>query len=228
MPEMKIIARIHTPFDTKFGIPRQSGVAADVKGEIVFEPEYREQEAVRGLEGFSHIWLIWCFSESVTDKWSPTVRPPRLGGNMRMGVFATRSPFRPNAIGLSCVKLESVQHEDGFGDVLIVSGADLMDGTPIYDVKPYLPYADAHPEALGGFAPSSKETIEVKSPPELLQKLPEGRREALLGVLAQDPRPQYQNDPERVYGMSFGGWDVKFRVKDGVLTVLSLAETEHQ
>ena len=228
MPEMKIIARIHTPFDTKFGIPRQSGVAADVKGEIVFEPEYREQEAVRGLEGFSHIWLIWCFSESVTDKWSPTVRPPRLGGNARMGVFATRSPFRPNAIGLSCVKLESVQHEDGFGDVLIVSGADLMDGTPIYDIKPYLPYADAHPEALGGFAPSSKETIEVKSPPELLQKLPEGQREALLGVLAQDPRPQYQNDPERVYGMSFGGWDVKFRVKDGVLTVLSLAETEHQ
>ena len=185
-------------------------------------------DALRGIEGFSHLWLIWQFSAAVRDTWSPTVRPPRLGGNERVGVFATRSPFRPNAIGLSCVKLEGVRHEDGLGDVLIVSGVDLMDGTPIYDIKPYLPYADAHPEALGGFAPSPKETIEVKSPPELLQKLPEGQREALLGVLAQDPRPQYQNDPERVYGMSFGGWDVKFRVKDGVLTVLSLAETEHQ
>ena len=213
-----IIARIRTDFPTKFGIPRQSGLA-DVPARIVFEPEYRNADALRGIEGFSHLWLIWQFSAAVRDTWSPTVRPPRLGGNERVGVFATRSPFRPNAIGLSCVKLESVQHEDGFGDVLIVSGADLMDGTPIYDVKPYLPYADAHPEALGGFAPSPKETIEVKSPPELLQKLPEGRREALLGVLAQDPRPQYQNDPER---------DVKFRVKDGVLTVLSLAETEHQ
>ena len=225
---MKVIARIHSDFPEKFGIPRQSGLVPALRAKIVFEPEYRNPDALRGIEGFSHLWLIWQFSAVVRDTWSPTVRPPRLGGNEHVGVFATRSPFRPNAIGLSCVKLESVQHEDGFGDVLIVSGADLMDGTPIYDVKPYLPYADAHPEALGGFAPSPKETIEVKSPPELLQKLPEGQREALLGVLAQDPRPQYQNDPERVYGMSFGGWDVKFRVKDGVLTVLSLAETEHQ
>lgn len=225
---MKVIARIHSDFPEKFGIPRQSGLVPALRAKIVFEPEYRNPDALRGIEGFSRLWLIWQFSAAVRDTWSPTVRPPRLGGNERVGVFATRSPFRPNAIGLSCVKLEGVRHEDGLGDVLIVSGADLMDGTPIYDIKPYLPYADAHPEALGGFAPSPKETIEVKSPPELLQKLPEGQREALLGVLAQDPRPQYQNDPERVYGMSFGGWDVKFRVKDGVLTVLSLAETEHQ
>ena len=225
---MKPIARIHSDFATKFGIPRQSGVVGSLQAEIVFEPEFRSRDAVRGLEAFSHIWLIWEFSENVRADWSPTVRPPRLGGNVRMGVFATRSPFRPNPIGLSCVRLEDITFSDARGPVLHVAGADLMDGTPIYDIKPYLPYADAHPEALGGFAPSPKETIEVKSPPELLQKLPEGRREALLGVLAQDPRPQYQNDPERVYGMNFGGWDVKFRVKDGVLTVLSLAETEHQ
>ena len=225
---MKPIARIHSDFATKFGIPRQSGVVGSLQAEIVFEPEFRSRDAVRGLEAFSHIWLIWEFSENVRADWSPTVRPPRLGGNVRMGVFATRSPFRPNPIGLSCVRLEDITFSDARGPVLHVAGADLMDGTPIYDIKPYLPYADAHPEALGGFAPSPKETIEVKSPPELLQKLPEGQREALLGVLAQDPRPQYQNDPVRVYGMSFGGWDVKFRVKDGVLTVLSLAETEHQ
>ena len=225
---MRPIAHIHSDFATKFGIPRQSGVVGSLQAEIIFEPEFRSRDAVRGLEAFSHIWLIWEFSENVRADWSPTVRPPRLGGNVRMGVFATRSPFRPNPIGLSCVRLEDITFSDARGPVLHVAGADLMDGTPIYDIKPYLPYADAHPEALGGFAPSSKETIEVKSPPELLQKLPEGQREALLGVLAQDPRPQYQNDPERVYGMSFGGWDVKFRVKDGVLTVLSLAETEHQ
>lgn len=225
--EMHIIARIRSDFPTKFGIPRQSGLA-DVPARIVFEPEYRNADALRGIEGFSHLWLIWQFSAAVRDGWSPTVRPPKLGGNKRIGVFATRSPFRPNEIGLSSVRLDRVEPNTPDGPVLHISGADLMDGTPIYDIKPYLPYADAHPEALGGFAPSSKETIEVKSPPELLQKLPEGQREALLGVLAQDPRPQYQNDPERVYGMSFGGWDVKFRVKDGVLTVLSLAETEHQ
>lgn len=225
---MRPIAHIHSDFATKFGIPRQSGVVGSLQAEIIFEPKFRSRDAVRGLEAFSHIWLIWEFSENVRADWSPTVRPPRLGGNVRMGVFATRSPFRPNPIGLSCVRLEDITFSDARGPVLHVAGADLMDGTPIYDIKPYLPYADAHPEALGGFAPSPKETIEVKSPPELLQKLPEGQREALLGVLAQDPRPQYQNDPERVYGMSFGGWDVKFRVKDGVLTVLSLAETEHQ
>ena len=225
---MKPIAYIHSDFATKFGIPRQSGVVGSLQAEIVFEPEFRSRDAVRGLEAFSHIWLIWEFSENVRAGWSPTVRPPRLGGNVRMGVFATRSPFRPNPIGLSCVRLERIEFSDARGPVLHVAGADLMDGTPIYDVKPYLPYADAHPEALGGFAPSPKETIAVDCPPQLLAALPEERREALLGVLAQDPRPQYQNDPERVYGMSFGGWDVKFRVKDGVLTVLSLAETEHQ
>ena len=224
---IKVIARIRSDFKTKFGVPRQSGLVEALRARIVFEPEYRNADALRGIEGFSHLWLIWQFSEAVREDWSPTVRPPRLGGNERMGVFATRSPFRPNAIGLSCVRLDGVE-QTAEGSVLLVSGADLMDGTPIYDVKPYLPYADAHPEALGGFAPSPKETIEVECPPELLQKLPEGQREALLGVLAQDPRPQYQNDPERVYGMSFGGWDVKFCVKGGVLTVLSLAETEHQ
>ena len=225
---VKVIARIRSDFPEKFGIPRQSGLVPELRAKVVFEPEFCSADALRGIEGFSHLWLIWQFSAAVRDTWSPTVRPPRLGGNERVGVFATRSPFRPNAIGLSCVKLEGVRHEDGLGDVLIVSGADLMDGTPIYDVKPYLPYADAYPEALGGFAPSPKETIAVDCPPELLAKLPEGRREALLGVLAQDPRPQSQHDPERVYGMSFGGWDVKFRVRGETLEVLSLAENKQE
>ena len=225
---LRPIAHVHSEFPGKFGIPRQSGVVPELRSELIFTPEFRNPDALRGIEGFDRLWLIWEFSANRRASWSPTVRPPRLGGNTRLGVFATRSPFRPNPIGLSCVRLEDITFSDARGPVLHVAGADLMDGTPIYDIKPYLPYADAHPEALGGFAPSPKETIEVKSPPELLQKLPEGQREALLGVLAQDPRPQYQNDPERVYGMSFGGWDVKFRVKDGVLTVLSLAKTEHQ
>ena len=225
---VKVIARIRSDVPEKFGIPRQSGLVPELRAKVVFEPEFCSADALRGIEGFSHLWLIWQFSAAVRDTWSPTVRPPRLGGNERVGVFATRSPFRPNAIGLSCVKLEGVRHEDGLGDVLIVSGADLMDGTPIYDVKPYLPYADVHPEALGGFAPSPKETIAVDCPPELLAKLPEGRREALLGVLAQDPRPQYQHDSERVYGMSFGGWDVKFRVRGETLEVLSLAENKQE
>ena len=225
---MKVIARIHSDFPEKFGIPRQSGLVPQLRAKIVFEPEFRNADALRGIEGFSHLWLIWRFSAAVRETWSPTVRPPRLGGNERVGVFATRSPFRPNAVGLSCVKLEGVAHEEGSGDVLIVSGADLMDGTPIYDVKPYLPYADAHPEARGGFAPSPKETVAVDCPPELLAALPEGQREALLGVLAQDPRPQYQHDPERVYGMSFGGWDVKFRVRGETLEVLSLAENKQE
>ena len=225
---VKVIARIRSDFPEKFGIPRQSGLVPELRAKVVFEPEFCSADALRGIEGFSHLWLIWQFSAAVRDTWSPTVRPPRLGGNERVGVFATRSPFRPNAVGLSCVRLEGVRHEDGLGDVLIVSGADLMDGTPIYDVKPYLPYADAYPEALGGFAPSPKETIAVDCPPELLAKLPEGRREALLGVLAQDPRPQYQHDSERVYGMSFGGWDVKFRVRGETLEVLSLAENKQE
>ena len=228
MHEMKVIARIHSDFPEKFGIPRQSGLVPQLRAKIVFEPEFRNADALRGIEGFSHLWLIWRFSAAVRETWSPTVRPPRLGGNERVGVFATRSPFRPNAVGLSCVKLEGVAHEEGSGDVLIVSGADLMDGTPIYDVKPYLPYADAHPEARGGFAPSPKETVAVDCPPELLAALPDGQREALLGVLAQDPRPQYQHDPERVYGMSFGGWDVKFRVCGERLEVLSLTENQQR
>lgn len=228
MHEMKVIARIRSDFPEKFGIPRQSGLVPQLRAKIVFEPEFRNADALRGIEGFSHLWLIWQFSAAVRETWSPTVRPPRLGGNERVGVFATRSPFRPNAVGLSCVKLEGVAHEEGSGDVLIVSGADLMDGTPIYDIKPYLPYADAHPEARGGFAPSPKETVAVDCPPELLAALPEGQREALLGVLAQDPRPQYQHDPERVYGMSFGGWDVKFRVCGERLEVLSLTENQQR
>ena len=225
---MKVIARIHSDFPEKFGIPRQSGLVPALRAKIVFEPEYRNPDALRGIEGFSHLWLIWQFSAAVRDTWSPTVRPPRLGGNERMGVFATRSPFRPNAVGLSCVKLEGVAQEDGLGSVLIVSGADLMDGTPIYDIKPYLPYADAHPEARGGFAPAAKETIRVECAPELLESVPERQRAALLGVLAQDPRPQYQDDPARVYGMSFGGWDVKFRVRSGTLEVVSLAENKQK
>mgnify|MGYP004509842479 FL=1 len=223
---IKVIARIRSDFPEKFGIPRQSGLVPELRAKIVFEPEFRNADALRGIEGFSHLWLIWQFSAAVRDTWSPTVRPPRLGGNERMGVFATRSPFRPNAVGLSCVKLEGVAQEDGLGSVLIVSGADLMDGTPIYDIKPYLPYADAHPEARGGFAPAAKETIRVECAPELLESVPERQRAALLGVLAQDPRPQYQDDPARVYGMSFGGWDVKFRVRSGTLEVVSLAENK--
>lgn len=216
---MKIIARIHTPFDTKFGIPRQSGVAAEVKGEIVFEPEYREPEAVRGLEGFSHIWLIWCFSESVTDKWSPTVRPPRLGGNVRMGVFATRSPFRPNPIGLSSVELEKIELTSDRGPVLHVRGADLMDGTPIFDIKPYVAYADSHPDALSGFLGAATfKKLRVTLPDGVSDALPEG----LVDVLSNDPRPRYHDDPERVYGMQYAGHEVKFRVSGDELTVLSI------
>lgn len=219
MPEMKIIARISTPFKTKFGIPRQSGVTPDVKGEIMFEPDYREIEAVRGLEGFSHIWLIWCFSESVSDKWSPTVRPPRLGGNVRMGVFATRSPFRPNPIGLSSVVLERIEYTDDRGPVLHVRGADLMDGTPIFDIKPYVAYADSHPDASGGFT----DTAEFK---KLCVEIGDGvtppLSEGLIEVLENDPRPRYHDDPERVYGMEYDGREVKFRVRGDTLTVIEI------
>ncbi len=218
MPEMKIIARIHTPFKTKFGIPRQSGVAPQVHGEIVFEPEYRTADAVRGIEGYSHLWLLWMFSESVTDKWSPTVRPPRLGGNTRMGVFATRSPFRPNPIGLSSVELERVEYTTDRGPVLIVRGADLMDGTPIFDIKPYIAYADSHPEAKGGFTDSAAfEKLRVMLP-EDAAAVPEG----LESVLENDPRPRYQNDPDRVYGMEYAGYEVKFKVNGDTLTVISI------
>lgn len=220
---LHIIARIHSDFPTKFGIPRQSGLVEELKATIVFEPEYRNPDALRGLEGFSHLWLIWQFSQAVRKDWSPTVRPPRLGGNTRMGVFATRSPFRPNPIGLSCVGLEGVELHTPQGPVIHVTGADLMDGSPIYDIKPYIPYADCRPQAVGGFASAPKEaTLEVDIPPELLAQVPEELREALIGVLAQDPRPTYQHDPERVYGMAFGGYEVKFRVNEKTLTVTAL------
>ena len=215
-----IIARMHSDFDQKFGIPRQSGLVEELRSTIVFEPEFRNPDALRGLEGFSHLWLIWEFSKARRDTWSPTVRPPRLGGNQRLGVFATRSPFRPNPIGLSCVKLIGVELTEEFGPVIHVAGADLLDGTPIYDVKPYLPYADCKPEAVGGFASAPKEaTLTVHIPEEFVDKIPEEKRAALVGVLAQDPRPSYQDDPERVYGMSFGGIEVKFRVAGEDLTI---------
>jgi len=219
-PSMKTIARIRTDFPTKFGIPRQSGLIDALKAMIVFEPEYSNPDALRGLTGFSHIWLIWEFSEAVRDTWSPTVRPPRLGGNMRMGVFATRSPFRPNAIGLSSVKLDGIELHPDLGSVLHVSGADLMDNTPIYDIKPYLPYADSHPEAVGGFAdPLEDYALEVEFPEEWLSVITEERRAALLSVLAHDPRPSYQNDSQRIYGLGFAGFDIKFTVRGTVLSV---------
>ena len=221
---LNIIARIHSDFPTKFGIPRQSGLVEDLRATVVFEPEYRNPDALRGLEGFSHLWLIWQFSQAVRREWSPTVRPPRLGGNTRMGVFATRSPFRPNPIGLSCVGLAGVELHTPQGPVLHVTGADLMDGSPIYDVKPYIPYADCRPQAVGGFASAPKEaTLEVEMAPELLAKVPPELRRALVGVLAQDPRPTYQHDPERVYGMAFGGLEVRFTVCEPVLRVVEVS-----
>lgn len=219
---MHIIARIRSDFPTKFGLPRQAGLVPALRAEIVFEPAFRSDDALRGLEGFSHLWLIWEFSEAVRKDWSPTVRPPRLGGNERVGVFASRSPFRPNPLGLSCVKLDEIRRTANDGTVLIVSGADLMDGTPIFDIKPYLPYADAHPEAVGGFAQDAPEPLTVDCPQALLKRIPPERREALLGVLAQDPRPSYQDDPDRVYGMAFAGFDVRFRVDGTNLTVCAI------
>ena len=210
---MKYIANIRSEFPTKFGIPRQSGLVKELTATVVFTPEFRNADALRGIEGFSHLWLIWEFSMARRDRWSPTVRPPRLGGNTRMGVFATRSPFRPNPIGLSCVRLLGVEVTAEDGPVLHVAGADLMDGTPIYDIKPYVPYADSHPDALGGFTSDADDfLLEVDFPGELLEKIPPEHREALLGVLAHDPRPSYQDDPERVYGMAFAGFDVRFTV----------------
>ena len=217
---MRVIARIHSDFSTKFGVPRQSGLVDALESTVVFEPEYRNPDALRGLEDFSHLWLVWVFDKAVRRDWSPTVRPPRLGGNRRMGVFATRSPFRPNPIALSSVKLAGIEQTPNLGPVLHILGADLMDGTPILDIKPYIPYADAHPEALGGFAAvPAGETLEVIIPPELLEKRPPERREALRGVLAQDPRPHYQDDPGRIYGFGFAGMEVKFSVEGTCLTV---------
>ena len=220
---LRVIARIRNDFNEKFGIPRQSGLVPELKATVVFEPEYRNADALRGLDGFSHIWLLWQFSEAVRDGWSPTVRPPRLGGNTRMGVFATRSPFRPNAVGLSAVKLEEIREDAQLGTVLIVSGADLMDGTPIFDIKPYLPYADCILDAVGGFASApAAATLEVQFPQSLAEKLPADKRDALIGVLAQDPRPRYQNDPERVYGFKFAGFEIRFTVQDQLLTVCGI------
>lgn len=222
-----VIARIHTDFPTKFGIPRQSGLVEELKAEIVFEPEYRNPDALRGLEEFSHIWLIWEFSEAVRENWSPTVRPPRLGGNKRVGVFATRSPFRPNALGLSSVRLDSVELHTDRGPVLYVSGADLMDGTPIYDIKPYLPFADSHSGATGSFTDQTKEyRLQVEIPKEFESILEEPKRNALRALLAHDPRPSYQNDPERIYGMEFAGYEVKFRVCEETLYVTGV-ECKH-
>lgn len=220
---MKIIAHIETDYNEKFGIPRQSGLNTAVEGRIVFEKEYRVPEAFRGLEDFSHIWILWQFSEAVRESWSPTVRPPLLGGNKRMGVFSTRSPFRPNNIGLSAVRLLRIEHTKNEGPVLIVGGADLMNGTPIYDIKPYLPYADSIPDAVGGFTESLEERkLPVEFPEGIKEKFPEEKLEGLISVLEGDPRPSYQNDPERLYTFSFAGYEVSFKVDEGVLTVVDV------
>ena len=220
---MKVIARIRTDFPEKFGIPRQSGLVSGLRGEIVFEPAYRNPDALRGLEGFSHLWLIWEFSRAKREKWSPTVRPPRLGGNERRGVFATRSPFRPNPIGLSCVEIEEIVWQSGEGPLIRVRGADMLDGTPIYDIKPYLPYTDSRPDARDGFAGERMgHRMQVCCPDALLQRIPETERAAVLALLAQDPRPSYQHDPERVYGMAYAGMDVQFSVNGENLVVCNV------
>ena len=225
MEEFRIqaIARMKSDFPTKFGIPRQSGLVEELRSTIIFEPEFRNADALRGIEGFSHLWLIWQFSEAVRTEWSPTVRPPRLGGNTRMGVFATRSPFRPNNLGLSCVKLLGVEHTEQFGTVLHVGGADLMDGTPIFDIKPYIPYSDSYPEAIGGFTDTADQfLLTVEFPEDLLSQLPQGKQSAALAVLSHDPRPSYQRKPGRVYGLTFAGFDIRFTVEDSALTVVSV------
>lgn len=223
------IAHIRSDFKEKFGIPRQSGLVECLRAEVIFEPPYRIEEAVRGLEEFSHIWLIWEFSKTRRESWSPTVRPPRLGGNQRLGVFATRSPFRPNALGLSAVRLERIGRHPHLGPVLYIAGSDLLDGTPIYDIKPYLPYADAHPEASGGFtARVERRRLKVECPAELLTGLPPEKRDALLGVLAEDPRPSYQSDPGRVYGMAFSDVNVHFTVSGETLTVRDIEKNDHK
>ena len=221
--EIQVIARMRSDFPTKFGIPRQPSLVEGLQSTIVFEPGFRNPDTLRGMEGFSHLWIIWQFSEAVRTEWSPTVRPPRLGGNTRMGVFATRSPFRPNSLGLSCVKLEGIDYSTKDGPVIHVSGADLMDGTPIFDIKPYIPYSDAHPEALGGFTDTAGDfLLKVDFPEHLLSLLPEEKRQAAVGVLSHDPRPSYQRKPERIYGLPFAGFDIRFRVADEVLTVVEV------
>ncbi len=222
--ELRPIAYVHSDFGGKFGVPRQSGLVPELTAVLEFLPEFRSQEAVRGLEEFSHVWLIWQFSENADAGWSPTVRPPRLGGNRRVGVFASRSPFRPNPIGLSCVRLLEVRMDPERGPLLLLGGADLVDGTPVYDIKPYVPYADCRPEASGGFTDQVewKEPLAVDFPRSLLARIPEEKRVALLGVLALDPRPAYQKDPKRVYGFSFGGSELRFSVEEGTLRVLEV------
>ncbi len=222
---MKVIARMQSDFPTKFGIPRQSGLVDELESIIVFEPEFRNSDALRGLEDFSHLWLIWEFSEAVRDTWSPTVRPPRLGGNTRLGVFATRSPFRPNPIGLSSVKILGLEKTAAFGTAIRVSGADLMDGTPILDIKPYIPYSDCHTDATGGFTDTAKDFIlKVDFPKSLLKKVPMDKQNALLQVLSHDPRPSYQADSDRIYGLSFAGLNVRFTVNNGILTVIAIED----
>ena len=224
MQPLKVIATIHTDFPSKFGIPRQGGLVDALKATVTFEPEYRDASALRGLEGYSHLWLIWQFSESVMESWSPTVKPPRLGGNRRMGVFATRSPFRPNPLGLTCVKLEDIELSGPQGPVLHVAGADLMDGTPIFDIKPYIPYADCHPEATGGFTDSADYApLAVDFPEALAAAIPPDKRQALIEVLAQDPRPGYRHgDSDRRYGVAFAGFDVRFTVNGNTLSVIEV------
>lgn len=222
---MKTIAKIHTDFPTKFGIPRQSGLVSSLEATIVFEPEFRNADALRGLEEFSHIWLLWEFSETIRNKWTATVRPPRLGGNKRMGVFATRSPFRPSPIGLSCVRLERIIWQGEETPMLCVSGADLLDGTPIYDIKPYLPYTDSHPEAIGGFADGVMcQQLTVNCPHELKECITKEHQQTVMEILAQDPRPSYQHDSERIYSMEYAGMDIRFTVDDNnILTVREVA-----
>lgn len=220
---INIIARMHSDFATKFGIPRQSGLVEELRSTIVFEPEYRNADALRGIEGFSHLWIIWQFSEAVRTEWSPTVRPPRLGGNTRMGVFATRSPFRPNNLGLSCVRLLGVEETAEHGTVLHVGGADLMDGTPIFDIKPYIPYADCQPDAVGGFTDTAGDfLLYVVFPEDLKSRLPAEKRQAAVQVLSHDPRPSYQRKPGRIYGLTFAGYDIRFTVEEDTLTVVGV------
>ena len=223
--QMQIIARIKSDFTDKFGIPRQSGIIPELKARIVFEPPYRNIDALRGLEGFSHIWLLWHFSACENKKWAPTVRPPKLGGNKRVGVFASRSPFRPNRIGLSSVKLERIEYDTPYGPVLHVLGADLMNDTPILDIKPYLAYTDCHPQATGGFSLQELAgSLEIVIEPALLDKIPPALRQNLLDVLKQDPRPGYQHSPERIYGLTFSGFNIRFSVENNILTVLSVTQ----
>ena len=217
------IATMKSDFKSKFGIPRQSGLVESLHSTIIFEPEYRNADALRGIEEFSHLWIIWHFSQNVRNEWSPTVRPPRLGGNQRLGVFATRSPFRPNNLGLSCVQLLGVEHTTEYGTILHIGGADLMDGTPIFDIKPYVPYSDCKPDASGGFTSNiTRETLSVNFPSNLLESIPQSKHAAIIGVLAQDPRPSYQSDPNRIYGLPFDNFDIRFQVKDKVLHVIEV------